>query len=166
MKIENEVKKSKIALEMAVYFEENISTKSLAIWVAEVNKDLCLSKEFDKHNKEEAEIYDDAVYFINSLGSFTLPKLIECNSKQERVQLLELGIIDLFSMCGYDESKKSLLVIGKCFLEALARYDYDEETPIFFSTLTVMLYLLDKYSEYEFLDYCIRKEMDESKKVA
>ena len=141
---ENEDKSNNIATKMAVYFEERITPSKLAEWVA-VACDYCKKFPLDKTIRLDP---DD---FLHYIGWGVLPQLIDCETSDDRISTLKERLVWLFGCEGYNDSKTTLLEIGRAFSKAIVKYDDDEEDIFEFMKIYItFLRVVGMYGEIEF----------------
>lgn len=138
-------------VEMAEYFEKNISASKLAIWLAVTNYDILV---FSSNPDKERE----AAAFLSTIGWDLLPRLIECKNQAERIKSITVTLPRLFDSALYEGSRKALVDIGKVFLLAIEKGGKDEEDIYEYMTIyTHFLCLVERYSDYYYYSREISK---------
>lgn len=147
--------KKEIALQMAEYFNERVTTSDLAEWLVEVLCDLNTDTEINLDDKR----YCSGI--ISSISYSILIPLIKCNSKEEMKSVLKKGIVETFEGSEHEDNKAALKMVGKVILNRYAKYsDERMDAERFLKILGVFLSLSSIYENYD------RHSTSELKKAA
>lgn len=138
----------KIAVEMAKYFNSNVSNKELIAWHIKANYMLYDSL-FDG-NKEDAGA--EASCFLASFEYNLIPNLLDAKSDKERLSVLIEELPALCYRTSYASIKIALAEIGKLFLMSYSKLLYfDTDIEKFMRPLQCFMTISEMNADYEFL---------------
>lgn len=147
-----------IAKEMATYFNENVSTKELVVWLIQVG-DMLL--DYTEHKDYKRDHYTSS--FIASFSYELLPPLLESKSNEENLALLEQKLPGLLFGTGYEGLKINLQEIANSFLYQYAKTTVDKDFVIpFMKVLSTLMIVVEMYRNYAYYS----KTENKQKKIA